>query len=239
MSVQFINTIDRNAVGLRAAWMVQAQLNSKPDSSIVFPTGNTPLPMYEALGRIRNLDWSRSRLFQLDEYCQPEGMDAFPPGVETFAGFLDRVLWSRVDAQKFYLKDMLDDPMQYEGLVRANRGPDLTILGIGMNGHIAFNEPGSPSDSPTRRVDLAEETLVHNFGEERLNRDRAVLPRQAVTLGLSAILASRRILLLATGSRKRGIIRKAFGQHIAPSVACPASWLKMHPYVTVLTDFSV
>jgi glucosamine-6-phosphate deaminase len=118
-------------------------------------------------------------------------------------------------------------------MVTKDDGPDLIILGIGHNGHIAFNEPGSMDDSITRVVDLAEQTMVSNFG----GVGQAGYPTQAITLGLKAILSARHILMLATGSGKRGIIQRAFNMETPPDPDCPASWLKRHPHVTLLTDF--
>jgi glucosamine-6-phosphate deaminase len=231
--VRLMTKKNADAVGHEAATLVAEQLAKKPDSSIVFPTGKTPLPLYKALRELGHLNWFHSRLFQLDEYLPPQ--PGQPTGYETFAEFMQRELWAHVDGQKYYLKDFLGNPQGYEHLVKQNNGPDLVLLGIGANGHVAFNEPGSQPDSATRVIDLTAETLRSNFG----GLHQAEYPRQAVTMGLKTILGAKKILLMATGEGKRDILQRAFNPTTPPSLDCPASWLKRHPNVLILTDFKV
>jgi glucosamine-6-phosphate deaminase len=232
----FVRLPDAQAVGTQAALLVARQLAEKPESSIVFPTGKTPLPMYAALRTMPDVDWSQSRLFQLDEYMPPAqavpGVNA--PSYETFAAFMERELWGTVAGRKYYIQDYLNNTQAYERLLTEGGGPDLLILGIGGNGHVAFNEPGSLPDSTMRVIDLEEQTIQSNFGQTGKS-----VPTQAMTLGLKNILQARRILLMATGTGKQEIVRRAFQPDVPPSVECPASWLKRHPCVTVMTDFEV
>lgn len=231
--IRLLTKESADAVGQEAARIVAAQLATKPESSIVFPTGKTPLPLYKALRETPGIEWSDSQLFQLDEYLPPQ--PGQPARYETFAEFMQRELWAHVAGEKYYIKDYLQNPQGYECLVNQNNGPDLVILGIGSNGHIAFNEPGSQPDSHTRVIDLTEETLRSNFG----GIDRVEYPRQAMTMGLRTILGAKRILLMATGEGKRDILQRAFNPATPPSLDCPASWLKQHPNVLILTDFQV
>jgi glucosamine-6-phosphate deaminase len=221
------------AVGQEAAEIVAEHLTRKPDSAIVFPTGKTPLPMYRALRSMPRIEWSHSRLFQLDEYIPPHPERA--PRYETFADFMRRELWTHIDGKKHYLQDYFSDPATYEHLVTEGGGPDLVILGIGANGHVAFNEPGSLPDSPIRRIDLTEETLRSNFGAIGLDE----CPHQAITMGLKTILGAKQVLLLATGAGKCDIVQLAFDPKTPPSLEYPASWLKIHPNTLVLCDFEV
>jgi glucosamine-6-phosphate deaminase len=232
--VRLVHLSNAAEVGHQAALIVAEQLSEKPDSAIIFPTGNTPLPMYEALRNMPEIPWEHSRLFQLDEYIPPAGQ-AGPPQYETFAAFMDRELWGTIPGQKYYLADYIDNPKAYERLLAENDGPDLVILGIGGNGHIAFNEPGSPPESSIRTVHLANDTVANNFGENALKKH----PTQAITLGIRNILQARHILLLATGLKKREILKQALNPAEPPSIGCPASWLKQHPHVTVMTDFEI
>lgn len=218
-------------VGIAAAEAVAALLAEKPNASIVFPTGKTPLPFYAALRQMPGINWEKSRLFQLDEYVKPDLEGPLP--YQTFAEFMQRELWQFVGGQKFYLEQYFDCPLAYESLLTQNGGPDLVILGIGGNGHIAFNEPGADPDSPARLVDLAEQTMQSNFGGVQMPG----WPVQAITLGLRGILSARSILMLATGPNKQSIVRRAFDPASEPNLDCPASWLKRHPSVTVMTDF--
>ena len=231
--IRFVLKENAEAVGQEAAVLVAQQLCRKPDSSIVFPTGNTPIPLYQALREAQSLDWQASRLFQLDEYLSPHPDKAIT--YESFAAYMERELWGHVAGQKFYIQDYLHDPANYEQLAMQNNGPDLVVLGIGTNGHVAFNEPGSQPDSPTRVIDLTEETLRSNFK----GLDRAECPRQAMSMGLRAILSAGEIILMATGESKQGILQRAFNPQQPPALDCPASWLKRHPNVLILTDFEV
>lgn len=229
--LQWLQLANPDMVGQKAAELVAFQLAEKPNSALVFPTGKTPLPMYAHLRQTSGINWEKSRLFQLDEYIKPQIDGPLP--YQSFAAFMHQELWNFVGGQKFYLEQYFDCPLAYEALVTKDDGPDLIILGIGHNGHIAFNEPGSMDDSATRIVDLAEQTMLSNFGGIR----QAGYPTQAITLGLKAILNARHILMLATGGGKKEIIQRAFNMETPPDPDCPASWLKRHPHVTLLTDF--
>lgn len=229
---RFIALQDARSVGQQAALLIARQIKDKPDASIVFPTGKTPLPLYAVLRQMSGLGWSKTRLFQLDEYVKPTGLQE-PLPYETFATFLNRELWHHIGGNKYYIQDYLACPDAYEKQLSENGGPDLVILGIGGNGHIAFNEPGSSPDSITRVVSLAPKTLNANFGDS----NKAGYPTEAITMGLATILASKQIILLATGVNKQDIVAQAFAPDTEPSVHCPASWLKRHPCLTVMTDF--
>jgi glucosamine-6-phosphate deaminase len=233
VNTHFIQLANSEAVGQKAARMVVEQLDAKPDSSFVFPTGKTPLPLYSALRHMPELNWSKSRLFQLDEYVKPSITSPLP--YENFAEFMNRELWDYISGKKYYIQHYFSDPLAYEQLVLEDQGPDLVILGIGSNGHVAFNEPGSSKNSVTRVVELAEQTMISNFGVSH----KPGYPTQALTLGLKTILSARHIILLATGIGKKAIVQKAFDPYKPPSEACPASWLKLHLNVTVMTDFEV
>lgn len=231
--IRFVHYQNAEEVGRQAALIVADQLERKPNSTLVFPTGKTPLPMYAALRRMPELHWESSRLFQLDEYIKPTIAGPLP--YETFAEFMNRELWGYIGGKKHYIQHYFNNPAEYERLVTADGGPDLVVLGIGGNGHVAFNEPGSPKDSPTRIIDLAPETMISNFGAAY----KRGFPTQAMTLGLKAILSGRHLLLMALGEGKHDIVKRAFNPNQPPSLDCPASWLQGHPQVTVITDFEV
>ena len=230
--IQFLECNSGESVCLEAAAMVEQLLQEKPNASIVFSTGNTPLRMYQALRKTPYSVWAQSRLFHLDEYMPPPGTEK-PYAYQTYEEYMKRELWDYVDGKKYFAKDYLNNPNEYDQLVRANNGPDLVILGVGSNGHIAFNEPDSDPDAPTRLVALEEQTIWDNFG----SLNKRGFPTRAITLGLGTIFQAKRIILLATGSKKHNIIRKAFDPQTPPSANCPASWLKRHPNITVITDF--
>ncbi len=233
--IRWLQESGSDAFGEHAADLVAAQLQEKPNATLVFPTGNTPLPMYQALRHRPALRWHSARLFHLDEYVKPSALADTPRRYESYADYMRRELWDYVDGEKFFLRDHEKNPLAYESLIEANGGIDLAILGIGRNGHIAFNEPGSFPDSSTRLVNLSETTRISNFGAS----NRPGYPTQAITLGLRLLLQARHILLLATGDSKKEILHRALDPANPPSAACPASWLQTCPRLTVLTDFAV
>ncbi len=231
--VRFIQADSLSEVGQLAAGLVREQLQMGPNSVIVFPTGKTPLPMYQQLRAMKDLDWRSAHLFHLDEYLMTGAQK-----VEPYADYMNRELWAHVSGHKYYLRDDLENPTRYEQKFQdACQGkPSLVILGIGSNGHLAFNEPGSTPDAPTRTVALAPATCQANFGLASKNHG---YPTHAVTMGLKNILQADRVVLLATGKEKQDVVRRAFDFSKPPELELPASWLKNHKDVVVITDFKV
>jgi glucosamine-6-phosphate deaminase len=174
---------------------------------------------------MRDLDWSRARCFQLDEYIDPADETM------TFQYFLEQNLLKHTNlpqANRF-------NPRQYDNYdeaISSHGGLDLTVLGIGSNGHIAFNEPGTIRSSWTHCRSLTESTREANrayFGGQPR------VPKQALTMGIETILSSKKLILVASGEKKREILEKAMLGPVTPEV--PASYLSLHPHVTVITDF--
>lgn len=216
----------------RAAAIVADLVERKPDAVLGLPTGSTPEGFYRALAE-RDPDFSRVRTFNLDEYL------GLPREHEqSYGQFMQRHLYSRVNLNPANCQipnGMAADPeaecLRYEAAIRAAGGMDLVLLGVGHNGHIGFNEPGSPWDARTRRVSLAAKTLEANA---RFFGSLDEVPREALTMGIGTILEARQILLLASGEGKAEIIRRAVEGE--PSVAVPATALQGHPNATVLLD---
>jgi len=213
--------------------IVAEAITCKPDIVLALPTGRTPLGMYAELvrrHREEHLDFSRVRVFSLDEYL---GIPAGDP--RSFQQYFSTHLIGRVNLQpeNVHLASAAADAAfceHYERLICDAGGVDLLVAGIGPNGHVAFNEPGSSIDSRTRIVDLAESTLAGM----RAVFEEAELPRRAVTVGLATILEAGRILLLASGASKK---RALAGMLEGPvSSANPASALRLHPDLTVIAD---
>lgn len=174
------------------------------------------------LNRRRGIDFSRARIFQLDEYL---GLHNSHPA--SFRSYLWREFLNHVNVRRANINFIEPD---YEQVIRDVGGIDLMILGIGKNGHLGFNEPGSIPESRTRGVMLAESTIEgmrHNFTPDEL-------PREAITIGLATIMESREILLLAFGTEKAAILAKALAGPV--SAAVPASILQNHGKLTVITD---
>ena len=199
---------DYQALSREASRLVTDALATKPDSVLGLPTGRTPLGMYGGL------DLSGVTAFGLDEY-----IGFSPEDPRTFTAYL----------QKYVSKDRLHMPTaDYEEEIASAGGIDLLIAGIGTNGHIAFNEPGSAFDSKTRVVELADTT------RELLRTVFDTPPRQGITMGIATILSARRIILLASGASKAPALAAALRGPI--SVECPASALRLHGDVTVVAD---
>ena len=204
-------TPDYRTLNRDAAEIIADAVRLKPDLTLGLPTGNTPLGMYEDLVR-RGVDFSRVTTFNLDEY-----VGLAPDDARSFMAYMHRQFFDHVNVKPERIHFPDDD---YEQAIRAAGGIDLLILGIGANGHIAFNEPGSSFSSRTRVVDLAPETVGP--------------VRRGITMGIATILEARRILLLASGSAKAGIVQRSLYGPVSESI--PASALQLHSDVTVILD---
>ena len=212
-------------MNIAAARILADAISKKPRLSLCLAAGNTPTGTYRELirlQRIQNLDFSNATFFYLDEYL---GLPSDHP--ERFRFFLEREFFAPGGVKP---GNIHEPDEKYEETIRKLGGIDLLICGIGTNGHIAFNEPGSPIDSRTRIVDLAESTIDGLRGKF----SPAELPRRAITMGLATIMEARQILLLASGPEKVGILLHALKGAVTTEV--PASILQRHPRLTVLTD---
>lgn len=218
-----------STLSLRVAEIIKQQLEAKPDSLFGLPTGRTPTGCYRALSRWSvegKLNWSRAKAFGLDEYYDVEES-------ESFRSYLQQNLYKNVNLPASGLFSPLQE-MDYDAVIAAAGGLDLTILGIGKNGHIAFNEPGTPLMSWTHSVLLTESTRQAN-AEFFKRWDR--VPTRAITMGIQTILSSRRIVLMVSGKQKHDIVEQALKGPVTPDV--PASFLQLHDSVLVLTDFDI
>ncbi|MBX9722872.1 MAG: glucosamine-6-phosphate deaminase [Candidatus Obscuribacterales bacterium] len=201
-------------------------VKEKPDACIGFPTGRTPRRCYEILSERSQqgaVDWKDVRCFGLDEYVDADEQ-------HSFRTILNNWFYQNINVSKSNLFNPLfqDD---YDACIKDKGGLDLCILGLGQNGHIAFNEPGTPLSSWTHSVWLSESTRAANAEFFQ----GGTIPTRAVTMGLSTILASRRIILIVSGVGKKDILTRAMRGKISSEV--PASYLQNHDNVMVLADF--
>ena len=219
-----------------AGRIVARQILAKEDSVLGLPTGDTPIGMYEELVQMYNcgvIDFSKIITFNLDEYY---GLS--PDHPQSYHRYMREKLFNHVNAQEGNIhvpdgvaRDIEEECRRYEEEIYRYGGIDLEILGIGPNGHIGFNEPGSDWGMITGLVKLSEETrrsAASHFG------DPAEVPSQAITMGIKTIMRARKILLLAYGKKKAEITFKALKGPITKQV--PASTLQLHPTVTVILD---
>ena len=219
-----------------AADIVAKQLAKKPDSVLGLATGSTPLGLYEELVRrsqTGKIDFSKAKAFNLDEYY-PINKDH----PQSYNYYMKQNLFSKVTIALARLPDgEVSDPSvecaEYDAEIEAAGGIDLQILGIGVNGHIGFNEPAESYSIKTHLTGLSASTLVAN---SRFFKDGENQPTTALTMGFGAIFGAKSILLLISGSNKMSIAKKLFEDKIHTDV--PASLLLLHPNVTVLMDRS-
>lgn len=221
-----------------AASIVSDILTQKPTAVLGLATGSTPLGMYEELVRLYRegrLDFSRATTFNLDEYL---GLAADHP--QSYRRFMDENLFDHININKerthvpdgSLSADRVDEHCEeYEAAIRRAGGIDLQVLGIGGNGHIAFNEPGSPLSSRTRLVALDEQTIKDNA---RFYDSEDEVPRFAISMGIGTILEAREIILIANGAKKAPVVAEAIEGEVTSRV--PASALRMHSNVTVILD---
>jgi glucosamine-6-phosphate deaminase len=201
------------------ASIVAEEISNNPSLRIGLPTGSTPIGMYKNLIQF-DLDWSNVKTYNLDEY---EGISHSHP--ESYHMFMNKNLFLHVNLKKDNIH-FPDD--EYDKTISEFGGLDLTILGIGHNGHIAFNEPGTPLTSRTRKVDLSEETIRAN---SRFFNNIDEVPKRAHTMGMKTIRESKRIILIANGPDKWDIVNKCFNGDVTKDR--PASVLQMHPNIEV------
>ena len=223
---------DASGTGAVAAGILAAVIRSKPDAVLGVATGSSPLPVYAALAE-HQLDMSRVQAFALDEYV---GLAAGHP--QSYAEVVRSEVTERLglDPALVSVPDgVAEDPHHaaalYDAAIRAAGGVDVQILGIGHNGHIAFNEPGSGLDSRTRVEFLAERTRQANA---RYFRSIDDVPTQCITQGLGTIREARHLLMVVNGADKAEILAAALHGPVSPE--CPASVLQLHPHVTVVAD---
>ena len=188
---------------------------------LVLPTGSTPLGLYKELVN-RELDWSSITTFNLDEYIMN------PDHPQSYHSFMKENLFNKVNIYPNSYHFPFRPTSAYEDKMTVNKGIDLCILGIGSNGHIAFNEPGSSFKSRTRVVDLDEQTIQDN---SRFFDSVDEVPKQAITMGLGTIMESKRIVLMANGKHKLNILNVAMNGEVTESV--PASILQNHKNVKI------
>lgn len=192
-------------------------------------TGSTPVTTYQALAA-SDVDFSNSVSINLDEY-----VGLTPDNSQSYHYFMQKNLFDFKPFKKSYVPDgtnldaaeVID---QYNHIIETNP-IDLQILGIGQNGHIGFNEPGTPFDSETHEVALSQSTINAN---SRFFSSPEEVPQKAYSMGIASIMVAKQILLEAFGEKKAQIIKDALQGPVTEDV--PASVLQQHPDLTVILD---
>ena len=230
-SVKIIHKSTAADAGAAAATIIATIVRRHPRPVIGLATGSSPLPLYDALVK-ENLDLSGAQGFALDEYVGLPDGDA-----RSYAHFIETEVIERLGMSPDLVHVPRAGPLEdgagtlFENAIRQANGIDVQILGIGSNGHIGFNEPGSSFSSRTRVVTLAESTRASNA---RFFASPEDVPRKAITQGLATIFEARHLLLIAHGEGKASAVQRAI--HGPISQDFPASMIQFHPSVTVVLD---
>jgi glucosamine-6-phosphate deaminase len=216
---------------------VARQLTAKPAIVLGLPTGRTPIPLYRELVRLHqsgDVDFSRATTFNLDEY-----LGLAPRDPRSYRAFMQRHLFDHVNLSPRRIqflngaaRDVERECRRYERAIERAGGIDLQILGLGMNGHIGFNEPARALVAQTHRTRLKPGTRRANasfFG----NRVSAV-PRDALSMGMATILRARRIVLVATGKTKARCVERMIEGPVTPRL--PGSFLQLHRCAEIWLD---
>lgn len=219
-----------------AAQLVEEQINKNDYSILGLATGSTPLVLYRNLiegHNQRGVSYKNIQSFNLDEYL---GMDQDHPG--SYYTFMNENLFKHIDILMEHIqiphsqpRSVQEECERYDQVIESIGPIDLQILGIGSNGHIGFNEPGSDLNSTTHVVELAASTRNDNA---HFFESLEEVPTHAITMGLQSILKSKRILLLASGERKAEAVKRLLSAHVNDMF--PASHLWSHDNVTLIVD---
>lgn len=209
-------------------------LKRKPNAILGGATGSTPLGLYAELIRLNKageISFKDASSFNLDEYVGLDGTHD-----QSYRYFMDHNLFDHIDIDKSRTRvpSGIDtsDPAAYDKEIAAAGGVDLQLLGIGNNGHIGFNEPGTPFGSLTHIVELTESTREAN---KRFFASIDEVPTHAVTMGVKTVMQARSIILMAIGPAKAPIMKAMLQGPVTENV--PASVLQLHPDVTVYMDY--
>lgn len=237
-SINVIVCADAQSASQKAAELMSNAIRSRPKIVLGLATGGTPVEMYRQLAKMHEhdgLDFSNVTSFNLDEYI---GLSADHP--QSYRMFMQQKLFDHINikSENTHVPDGLAaDPQQhakeFEALIVKAGGIDVQLLGVGQNGHIAFNEPGSTADSRARVIELTPATIQSNA---RFFASADEVPKTAITLGIGTILEAKRIVLLAIGSNKATAIHRALEGK--PDISHPASLLQNHDDVTFIVDES-
>jgi glucosamine-6-phosphate deaminase len=229
---------NKEEMSVAAADLFTALIRAKPHAVLGLATGGTPEGTYAELARRHKeegLDFTRVVVFNLDEYLGLDGEHD-----QSYRCFMNERLFDHINIRLWnthVLNGVADDPgrecLAFEQAIEAVGGVDIWLLGIGANGHIAFNEPGSAKTSHTRVVRLSESTIAAN-SDGRFFKDANEVPRYALSAGIGTILEAKRVVLLANGDGKADAVAAAVD---GPETEdCPASHLQSHSDCTFIVD---
>ncbi|WP_448974866.1 glucosamine-6-phosphate deaminase [Mesobacillus sp. LC4] len=234
--MKLITTSNYEELSQKAAEEIISRIQRNPSLNLGLATGSTPTGLYQELIRDHKQNQTSYKdinTFNLDEYMGIPKKDR-----KSYHYFMCEHLFEHIDIplDQTHIpdgtaKDLDEECIRYEQFIEEHGGIDLQILGIGQNGHIGFNEPGTPFDSRTHVIDLAESTRKAN---SRFFESLEDVPKQAITMGIASIMDSKEIFLLVSGSSKAKALARLMNGDVSEQF--PASVLQKHPNVTIFAD---
>ena len=232
--MKFITVETYEKLSRDAANIISAQVILKPDSVLGLATGSSPLGTYKQLiewYKKGDIDFSNVTSVNLDEYVGLDGTNN-----QSYRYFMNKNFFEHIniDINNTFVPngcavDLAGEGNRYDRHIAELGGIDLQLLGIGLDGHIGFNEPDKYFVKSTHVVDLHESTIKAN---SRFFASEDEVPKKAITMGMVSIMQAKKILLIASGKNKRDILEKAFYGPITPEI--PSSILQLHPDITVI-----
>lgn len=234
--MKVIITVDYDEMSKKAAQIIKKQINEKPNTVLGLATGSTPLGMYNKLIEMYKngeIDFSQVVTFNLDEYVglpeeHPQSYHYY-----MYENFFNHININRknIHIPKGISDDFDEECRLYDEAIENAGEIDLQVLGLGVNGHIGFNEPDDYINTKTHIVTLTEETINSN---KRFFRSADEVPRKAVTMGLGMIMKAKKIILLASGKNKANAIKETLKGYLTTEV--PSTVLMLHKDVTIIID---
>ncbi len=235
--MRFVEKKDYEEVSDLAAEIFIAEIQKNPCIILGLATGSTPLGLYDRLVKSYqngDISFSQVQSFNLDEYV---GLS--PDNQGSYSNYMERNFFRHIDINREAAHiprglglDCANYCYQYDQMIAQSGGIDLLLLGVGENGHIAFNEPAKELQFDTHLVELTPETIDVN---SRFFKDVSDMPTQAITMGMGSIMQARKILLLITGEKKQTVLKRLLNERtLTPEF--PVSFLRVHPDITVIYD---
>jgi glucosamine-6-phosphate deaminase len=235
MNMKIIRVKDYDELSLEGTKIVGEFIKNNPQATLGLATGSSPIGLYQNLIKMfqnKEISFKEIKTYNLDEYC---GLPKSHP--ESYYSFMYRNLFSHVDIKDENIhipssegEDMQKNCDDYNRLLHQTT-IDLQLLGIGGNGHIGFNEPGTPFDRETFLVKLAERTRQDN---KMFFKEDEEVPHYAITMGIKNIMEAKKIVMLISGKSKAEAVKRLLSGEITTNF--PASILHKHPDVTVIID---
>ena len=232
--MKFLNVDTYQEMSRQAANLISAQVIMKPNSVLGLATGSTPIGTYKQLiewYKKGDIDFSKVISINLDEYV---GLNA--DNINSYRYFMDKNFFNEINIVKEntfvpsgVAENLEEECKKYDENIKQLGGIDLQLLGIGLDGHIGFNEPSEVFTKNTHIVDLDKSTIEAN---SRFFGSIDNVPKKAITMGMASIMRAKKILLIANGKGKKEILNKALFGPITSQI--PASILQLHPDITVI-----